>query len=144
WDENIAALAGKKPGILASNKCDLAERIDLSCARKRLPGWPEIRVSALKGTGIDDLKEAIASRCNGFVPKELGEAIIITSIRQTNALEACSNALKGAMKAVEMEYSEDVVVLELKRAIESLAEITGDFSDEMVLDKVFSRFCIGK
>lgn len=144
WDENIAALAGKKPGILVSNKCDLTERIDISCARKRLPGWPEIRISALKGTGIDDLKDAIAIRCNGLIPRELGESVIITSIRQNNAIEACSDALKEAMEAVEMEYSEDVVVLELKRAIESLGEITGDFSNEMVLDKIFSRFCIGK
>ncbi|HUU29450.1 MAG TPA: tRNA uridine-5-carboxymethylaminomethyl(34) synthesis GTPase MnmE [archaeon] len=104
-------------------------------------GPPEgyIPVSALKATGLEELKQAMVSS----VMPEAGEKLTgprVNSIRQKNLLEQAKSVLSG----IDEKMSAELVAADLEEACGLLGEITGKITSEDVLGRIFSRFCIGK
>lgn len=100
-----------------------------------------IRISALTGDGLDDLRAAI-SGC-GF---GLGSAdgAIVTSARHYSALcEAASN-LDRASEALASSLPGDLLAEDLRAAISTLGSIFGEITSDELLGEIFSKFCIGK
>jgi tRNA U34 5-carboxymethylaminomethyl modifying GTPase MnmE/TrmE len=64
----------------------------------------------------------------------------VTSIRQKNLLEEAVRLLKR----VDPQSSAEFIAADLAETTEYLAEITGRITDEEVLERIFSRFCVGK
>ena len=69
---------------------------------------------------------------------------IVTSARHRNCLELAGRALEQTKLAVNDGESSEVLAFEIRRAVEALAEITGQVYTEDILEEIFSRFCIGK
>lgn len=70
--------------------------------------------------------------------------VIITNERHYQALQHAATAIDRAKTALLSHYSGEIVVFELKEAIESLGTITGKINNDEVLGAIFSKFCIGK
>lgn len=138
--DNAEGSASRKI-IYVINKCDLAlERDPLSGTELASEA---IRISALRGEGIDALKEAI-SRCGYGLGKGGAEGAVVTSARHHSALCAAADNLSRALSALRTGIPGDLLSQDLRAAISSLSEIIGDISTDEVLGEIFSRFCVGK
>jgi tRNA modification GTPase len=67
---------------------------------------------------------------------------MVTDIRHKNALLKAYTAMKKALRAIGA--SEEFIALDLRQALDALGEIVGETTTEDILDRVFSRFCVGK
>ena len=98
-------------------------------------------VSALTGLGIEGLVENIGNR----LKKAGGVELTMTARRRHLAsLNESHGAFSAAKKKATKSIVGDVVAEDLLQAQNSLSEITGEFTNEELLDSIFNRFCIGK
>lgn len=115
------------------NKCDL---LSSPCP----DGF--IAVSALTGSGIDQLVDAVVSHLGGR--SDADEGVMITSVRHRQAISTAHDALVSASSLLSSSVELDLAAFHLRHAWSSLSEIVGQGDVETILDQVFSRFCIGK
>jgi tRNA modification GTPase len=129
--------------LFVLNKCDL----DLPTSEDRLAvliqNAPLIRVSALTGEGVDDLRRMIYDRLSAGAHSKIEDAII-TNERHFAALEAALDSLRQANNDLGAGFTEEIALANLHRALRSLGEITGETLIEDILQQIFSTFCIGK
>jgi len=127
---------GERHSILVLNKSDLASSED------SLDSPQGIRVSALTGEGLDDLRAAILrslTRDDGHY-----EGLLITNARHHDLLKAASKELDEAMDSLTAHASEELILAPLHNTLRLLGEITGETTTEDILTQIFSTFCIGK
>ena len=148
-DRAIAAALGAKPVLVALNKCDRPGRIAAADVERLLDGGPRrvVDVSALEGRGIDGVREALASLL-GADPRmhapSGGIAAAVSNPRHVAALEHARVALERAAQAASDGMPGEIVALELRETLAALGEVTGRAVDEDLLERIFSRFCVGK
>lgn len=100
-------------------------------------------VSAATGSGLAELKSAILSRLN-VVDGAASELIGSTAARSRESLRAAVAALDHAIGAAQAELGDELVAIEIREALEQLGQIVGAVYTDDLLDRIFSRFCIGK
>ncbi len=131
-----------EPGraLIIENKIDLPNRLN---HRQSLPQYPHCGVSALTGEGIDELKKVLLEtlETNLDVP---GEDRIVVSARHAGAFKNAQNRLDEALRKLPNGEAIELVVSDLRASLHFLGEITGKIDNERMLDKLFSKFCIGK
>lgn len=135
-DAHLAGLAGVARTIVR-NKLDLLGEGGYTRATE---GGTEIGISAVTGDGLAQLRahlRAIATTGTG------GEGSFLTRRRHIDALERTLAALRHAGAMADAGGLE-LVAEDLRDAHGALGEITGAFSSEDLLDRIFSSFCIGK
>jgi tRNA modification GTPase len=130
-----------KNAVIVINKSDLPSKISLQ--DEQLAGKLQIRISTFTGEGLEELKSWIFSS-NLRNWDEEREGIVVTNVRQKLYLDNASSALDRAMKALLEKQPLEIFSIELRDSLESIGEITGVITNEMILDKIFSGFCIGK
>ncbi|MCD4670014.1 MAG: tRNA uridine-5-carboxymethylaminomethyl(34) synthesis GTPase MnmE [Actinomycetia bacterium] len=141
-DSRIVKRLEKKNVICSINKKDIKQKIDIKNIRAHFPAENIIKISALKGHGVDKLEKRIKSIIlNDDI--DLYDRIIINA-RQKNIIKEVSSLLKNAKDSMKKGLSEEFPSADLKIAYDLLGEITGDTSSEDLLNKVFAKFCIGK
>ena len=102
----------------------------------------QIEVSSLKNQNIDKLKQKIYDE---IINKNIiGNSTIITNTRHKIALENAENSLKDSLKTLENTNSFELFSIDLTSAYSFLGEITGDSNKENIIDRIFSKFCLGK
>jgi tRNA modification GTPase len=147
WAEDIAIHQLTNPAhlIAIATKTDLLSEKDLA---ERLPklkslfGCDFLPVSAHIGAGIDKLKAEIAERIIAATSGHTKDAVALT----TRHRQALNNAIHDIVQA-EKEIkagSEELAAMMLRTAYNQLSNIEQHNIDEQVLDRIFSRFCIGK
>lgn len=130
----------KKKVIVLLNKIDLNKKINL--VGHNLENIVEI--SAKDNIGIEDMQEKIYSYIVEEDVENSSEKLIITNIRHKTALEKTKDAIKNIFETIDMGLPMDLISVDLKEALDSLSEITGEISSEDILDHVFGNFCVGK
>lgn len=107
-----------------------------------LPAEPVI-ISALTRQGLRKLKEKIAEFVlGGALPPLAGP--IVTHERHRRLLAEASKAVARAQQGLRVGLGEELIAEELRSALSSLGEITGEEIVEDLLDVIFQEFCIGK
>ena len=101
----------------------------------------EVCISALSGCGEEPLVAALLERCGHGDVQGLQVAL---NRRQQDLAAAAVASLEGSLQASRQQLPWDFWTIDLRAAVRSLGEITGEEVSEAVLDRVFSRFCIGK
>jgi tRNA modification GTPase len=109
------------------------------------PTWSDaaLLISCHSGEGLSDLRKNLASIVDDHTGS-LEEKPFLTSLRQQNALIASSEALRRFAGQDQAGAGHEMLAFELQEAARSLSAVIGDISNEDILDKVFSEFCIGK
>lgn len=102
-----------------------------------------LAVSAQTGDGIEQLKDAVRAQLSRRAAHH-GEWLATTAARSRDSLERCVTGLQSALAACESRVGDELLSLELRGALEALGEICGQVQTDDVLDRIFSRFCIGK
>ena len=101
-----------------------------------------IEISALENKNITQLKQLIYDE---IINKNIiGNSTIITNIRHKNALENAENSLKDALKTLNSTENLELFSIDLTNAYNYLGEITGNSNVENIIDRIFSKFCLGK
>ena len=130
-DKEVLELIKDKNYILIANKSDLAENGNSEA----------LQISALNGTGVNELKELLKKRVCDIEPESLD---FVTNSRQQLCLTKAREALEQAHLAAKLNELQDLISIDVKSAILALDELTGELITDDVLDNIFSHFCIGK
>lgn len=101
----------------------------------------EIQLSVKTGAGLD----LLITHLKQSVGYESGEEnIFIARTRHLEALTKSQDYIKNGLHQLQINQAGELVAEELRLAQQALAEITGEFSSDDLLGKIFSSFCIGK
>ena len=126
------------PHLLVGNKVDLT--VTASGARPS-GSAADIRLSASTGAGEAELVQAVLERCGALAD---GPLLLSLNQRQGDLAQQAADALARSAQVAADGLPWDFWTIDLRQAIHSLGEITGEELTESVLDRIFSRFCIGK
>ena len=142
-DEVFRSVAGKR-GLLLLNKSDLppAVTVEEIAARFGL-SLPILEISALNPADIDRLRSHLRDE---FLrrPMEISNSAIVPNLRHRTCLEGALEALHRAGTLLRSGGYAELVSEEFARARRHLESILGWERDDELLDRIFSRFCIGK
>jgi tRNA modification GTPase len=133
------------PLLLVGNKLDLVGAAGRGDQRPSGHGaehhGPDVAISALSGSGREELARLLLQRCGAG---ELQGLSVALNARQRDLAAAAAACLGRSLEAAEQALPWDFWTIDLRSAVRSLGEITGEEVSEAVLDRVFARFCIGK
>jgi len=101
----------------------------------------EIRLSAKTRQGLDDLRDHLKA-CMGY--RGAGQGGFMARRRHLDALARADVALERAWQQLHIAHAGELVAEELRQAQQALGEITGEFTNEDLLGRIFASFCIGK
>ncbi len=130
-DQMILNLLEGRKHLVIANKTDLANKKDENV----------FNLSAETREGLDELREAIKNIVCEISPENLD---YVTNTRQTNCLERAKNALDRALVASREGQIQDLISIDVKDALLSLDEVTGEVITDDILNNIFEHFCIGK
>lgn len=129
-----------KKVIVLLNKIDLPKKLDIS----EYNFENIVEISAKNNIGIENMEDTIYSFIVDKNVENSGEKLIITNIRHKTALEKTKDSIKSIFETIDMGLPMDLISVDLKEALDSLSEITGEITSEDILDHVFGNFCVGK
>ncbi|MEM9368774.1 MAG: GTPase [Planctomycetota bacterium] len=140
---------GKAADLIVVTKSDLVDKSDLmdGAAQSRVresqrPGQA-IFASSLTGEGLIEIRDKLAVLHDQVDRQERGDGIG-TAVRCRDSLVRSKAALDAAMHCLRGNSGHELVAGELRLAADAIGEITGQVYTDDILDRVFSRFCIGK
>lgn len=143
-DQEIYEQVKHRPLILVINKIDLISEAEKQTLKSKIQNVKaKIETAAAKNQGIDDLEMAILDVVKmGNV--EAADLDLAINQRQAAALTKAKIDLARVHETIKDQLPLDFWTIDLRGAIYALGEITGEEVTESVLDRIFSRFCIGK
>lgn len=101
-----------------------------------------VEISALKGDGIDTLKDRLNEMRKSLLGD--GNGIVVTSERHYEALSNALSELQLARESLQQGLSGELLAEDLRSASDSLSSILGEITTHELLGEIFSKFCIGK
>ncbi|MGV6396158.1 tRNA uridine-5-carboxymethylaminomethyl(34) synthesis GTPase MnmE [Pseudomonas caspiana] len=140
WPEFLEQRPDPAKVTLIRNKADLSgDIIELQTSND---GHVTISLSAKAGEeGLDLLREHLKA-CMGY--EQTSESSFSARRRHLEALRHASASLEHGRAQLTMAGAGELLAEDLRQAQQSLAEITGAFSSDDLLGRIFSSFCIGK
>lgn len=141
-DESVLAAVRDKKGLIVINKIDLPQEVDIDQVKKAAPGKTLIPISATKGEGLSEFREAL--RALLIIDASAEPPMVITNARHKAALERAEQSLRRAVAALQAASPPEFVAVDLEETRESIEEIIGVITNDDVLERIFSKFCIGK
>ncbi len=125
-----AMLRQRRPPVIGvATKGDLTE-----------PSMDIPRVSSVTGEGLEDLRRVVAKKVQWRRPRALAPSLS----RCRGHLDGSLACLRRAHAVVLYEDPPELLALELRGALEQLGEMVGAVYTDDLLDRIFSRFCVGK
>ena len=128
-----------------------ARVVVLTKADRLAPGAPlpaaGLLTSSVTGQGLSELRQAIAAALEASGDGESAEStgtVTATAIRCRESLRQAALALEAAADLAAGGLGEELVAAEIRLALDALGEVTGAVYTDDILDRIFSRFCIGK
>ncbi len=103
----------------------------------------DLHISASTGQGLQELKDRIKEVAMSQAHFD-GDSLLVTSSRHRDALEKTLTHVGAALNGLKSGLTGDFLAIDLRAALQSLGTITGEITNEDILDSIFSRFCIGK
>ncbi len=134
WEREILGAEQPSNRIFVLTKVDDVHATDLH--HDSLP------TSSRSGVGIPELRRAIATCILDDLASE--SVVAGTAIRCRESLRLTAESLQHARKAVRDGIGEEIVAAETRLALDELAKVVGAVYTDDILERIFSRFCIGK
>lgn len=100
-----------------------------------------LSISAVSSEGIDDLKSFIFKEANKSFSRTND---VLINDRQSYLLTGIVDSLNNAINAINNNFENELIAIDLKEAINSIGKINGETWNEEVINNIFSNFCIGK
>ncbi len=144
----LAAVGGQEtPWIFIASKRDLSGKTAGSIGAwggERAWNGPAayVSLSSVTGEGLEDLEKAVTALFPAGEPGEAGS--LLTDQRQEDAARRALEAVRRALEALESGLTPDAVLTDGEAALDALGELTGRTAREEIVERIFSRFCVGK
>ena len=141
--EILGRIPDRLPRVVVHNKIDLsgAPAGERKAGAQAGVGSFRIRLSAKTGEGVDRLCERLKALA-GYEPR--AEGLFMARRRHLVALDEALAALDAARRGGDEGAGSELVAEDLRLAQRALGEITGEFTTDDLLDRIFATFCIGK
>lgn len=130
-DREIFELAKGKKSILVATKADIQE----------IKHENAISISSKTGYNIDKLKNLIYE---ALIDVNIDDSEFTTNQRQQKSLKDALDFINNALFAAQNEELQDLISIDIKSALVSLGEISGEVINDEILNGIFEKFCIGK
>ncbi|MCU0105607.1 tRNA uridine-5-carboxymethylaminomethyl(34) synthesis GTPase MnmE [Acholeplasma vituli] len=124
-----------KKRIIVGNKNDLQKAIDLDIHM--------LKLSTLTKEGLSDLEKEIV-KVLGMDDIQEKDFNVISNMRHIGKIKETIQSLNDVLNAIAIDMPIDMTEIDLKRAWQTLGEITGDYHPEDLISELFSKFCLGK
>jgi tRNA modification GTPase len=111
--------------------------------RRPLAESVSVLTSSLTGEGIDELRAELRRMVNG-VDISSGDVVASTAVRCHESLRHAGEFLENALNLARTRGGEEFIAAEIRLALEELGKVVGAVYTDDVLDRIFSRFCVGK
>ncbi len=142
-DLNIIAKAKKNKSLILFNKVDLASKISEEELDGVLDGLRVVKISALTGEGIDGLRKAIRDHVI-TADVDSTSSHLAPNLRHRTALMDAFKYFSTASGNMREGLPLEVIALDLNSGLEALGEIIGETTNDEIIEKIFSEFCLGK
>ncbi|NLB29054.1 MAG: tRNA uridine-5-carboxymethylaminomethyl(34) synthesis GTPase MnmE [Clostridiales bacterium] len=139
-ERTIAAASDAKRAVAVINKRDLPQKLRESDLGDGFTAI--VHVCAKQSEGLDELAKAVAELTGGM--SVTGAGGILTNARQADCVSRTLEYVKEASEALGRGVTPDAALVEIEGALEMLGEILGRNIREDTVDRIFSRFCVGK
>ena len=136
--EILDRIPDRLPRVIVHNKIDLT---GTSAGERKTGAGYRIRLSARTGEGVDRLCERLKALA-GYEPR--AEGLFMARRRHLAALDDALAALDAARRGGDEGAGSELVAEDLRLAQRALGEITGEFTTDDLLGRIFATFCIGK
>ncbi|MDA3884974.1 MAG: tRNA uridine-5-carboxymethylaminomethyl(34) synthesis GTPase MnmE [Candidatus Delongbacteria bacterium] len=101
-----------------------------------------VKISCKTGSGIEDLKHKIVKN---VIDEELTyRPYYISNVRHLNILKETVSQLEQAKESIQQGQNNEVVIVDIRQALDTLGEITGETTSMDIINNIFGNFCIGK
>jgi len=134
-DKRLLELTSEFNRIVLANKCDLPVMLEAD------KDW--LKISSVTEDGLKELEKSIVNTLTGGHNWEAGAAGASNN-RQMEALNQAAQFLNNAGNGLEKKVSWEFLAQDIKEAVNSLGQITGQTIGDEVLNRIFEQFCIGK
>ena len=104
--------------------------------------WPQIPSSVISDLGEENLKATILTKLSSGIGDP--EATLLVGDRQRYLIHEALEALIRAGRLIDEAAGEELIAHELRCALDALGQLLGKSIGELVLDEIFSKFCVGK
>lgn len=151
FDVNTMSLAEVQSDLsnlvsAGDNMLVIANKMDAPNAAERLALFtkisPDLAISSLEKTNIELLKDAMYGR---IVDEGINlEDSVVTNARHLEALKKARSTMQEVERSLQDRMSGDLTALSIRYALNAIGEITGEVTNEDLLDNIFRKFCIGK
>lgn len=128
--------SGETPFILIGTKADIELNQE----------WRtefDLKISAVQDENIKSLKEHLKNRALENKHYD-ASSLLVTSSRHRDALQKTKEHIQAALTGLANGLTGDFLSIDLRAALNELGTVTGEITNEHILDSIFSRFCIGK
>ncbi len=132
-----------RPHFIVLNKMDLPAGLEEEELLRTFPLDRRLTLSARTGEGLEDLKNRVVEWFLQDHPLETTPALVPT-LRQKIILEKTREILLEARREMSRRVSPEFIAVSVQEALNELGSLVGKATSEDVLEKIFSRFCIGK
>lgn len=136
-DYKLLEQVKNKPHVILINKSDLPQKIDPTKIENA------IVVSAYDENSVEIIEKAIIKQIQ-IEGIENPNVTYISNARQIQKIKETKEAIEEALLEIEKQEFIDLIELSLRKAWNSLGEITGEVNTDSLLDELFSKFCLGK
>ncbi|MFP1786614.1 tRNA uridine-5-carboxymethylaminomethyl(34) synthesis GTPase MnmE [Lonsdalea quercina] len=138
WPEFMARLPKTLPITVVRNKADITGE---TLGIEDVSTHSLIKLSARTGEGVDLLRNHLKESM-GFTSST--ESGFLARRRHLQALESAAEHLAQGREQLVSAYAGELLAEELRLSQQALSEITGEFTSDDLLGRIFSSFCIGK
>ena len=142
-DREILSFIKDKKTIVLLNKIDLEQKLSLEELEDFVSKEQIISISVKKNQGFERLIDGLK---NMFLDghEATADDALLGNTRHKDALYRAKEAMEHCMETIMTRMPEDFISMDLQDANRALGEITGDTSDEEIIDRIFTKFCLGK
>lgn len=140
-DRALLDTVGGRKSLIVVNKSDLPQELSLGLLKGYAEGRIILPVSAKEGSGLAELKQSLRSLVLG---SDLEPPVVVSNLRHKSALVRSEDALRRALDTLRADHPAELIAVDLNDAREALEEIIGVVSNDDILERIFSSFCIGK
>ena len=129
--------------IIVINKIDLQQKTCYEDLSSEMRTFPVVKTSVLTGEGLNELKKTMVSSVfeNNI---DLSASDVVFTIRQRVVLGRALDILEQTSDSLNEGIGYELVAIDLRKALDTIGEVTGEVLTDDILDRIFSEFCIGK
>jgi tRNA modification GTPase len=129
--------------IIVINKIDLQQKTCCEDLSLKMKTFPVVKTSMLTGEGLNELKKTMVSSVfeNNI---DISASDVVFTMRQRVVLSRALDILEQTSDSLNEGIGYELVAIDLRKALDTIGEVTGEVLTDEILDRIFSEFCIGK